>query len=129
MIRTGGIRQGQRGLGLWGWIVVLLLIAFFATVGIKTAPVYLNHGQMLKALKGVAQQHGGEDPHELRRSLQARWDIDYISHIQPKEIRIIRLKSGGRAFAYDYYVEEHLFYNVYVTMYFEGEVPLGNRTP
>ena len=126
-MRSRGLHgRHQQGLGLWGWIVVLGLIAFFATVGIKTVPVYLNHRQMLKALNGVADQSNGESVPQMRSSLQRRWDIDYISHVEPKDIKVIRTKSGGRAFAYDYYVEEHLFYNVYITLYFKGEVMIDN---
>lgn len=119
------MRSRQGGLGLWGWIVVLGLIAFFAVVGFKTVPVYLNHAQVLKALKGVASQNtSGSSVTDLRSSLQRRWDIDYIRYVEPKDIKVVRRKAGGRALLYDYYVEEHLFYNVYITMYFQGEVVL-----
>lgn len=114
----------QRGLGMWGWIVVLGLIAFFAVVGIKTIPVYLNHAQVLKALNGVAREGQGDAVSALRSGMQRRWDIDYIQHVEPRDIKVVRTPGGGRAFAYDYFVEKHLFYNVYITLYFRGEVPI-----
>lgn len=117
------MRSRQTGLTMWGWLMVLGLIAFFATVGIKTVPIYLNHGQAVKAIKSVASDPSNANASvaELRRSLQRRWDIDYISRLEPKDIKVKRLPSGQRALVYEYEAREHLFYNISIVVEFAGE--------
>ena len=122
---TRELLSKQRGIGFWGLMMVLILVGFFALIAFKVGPIYLNHAQIVRALNNVGSsgEFSNAPPTEIRRALQKRWDVDYISRIEPKDIKIKRTKDG-KVLAYQYIAEEKLFYNVHVAAHFEGEVPL-----
>lgn len=113
----------QRGLGWFGLLFVFGTIAFFAIIVVKVGPLYLNHGTMTQALNSIAKQQSGSDLSELRRVMQGRWDVDYIKHIKPQEIKL-KQKNDGRYLVYEYEPSVNLFYNVFVVIKFKGEVRL-----
>src|SRR5579859_8126112 len=85
-------RQMQDGLGLFGFIFVLALVGFVSLVTIKVVPLYLNQMTLKRDLNEVATQvntSGSEiDINELRRDIEKRFDIDYISQLEAKDIKI-----------------------------------------
>jgi len=117
----------QRGLGLWSGLFVFGTIGFIALCVIKVGPLYLNEFSVQKAVRDVASKEGSSggqaDVTAIRSALQRRWDIDYISQIEPKDIKVVR-KSNGIFLTYDYDAEVSLFANVSVVAHFSNEVPL-----
>ena len=115
----------QRGLGWFGLLFVFGTIAFFAIIAVKVGPIYLNHMTVVKIVKGVADNpdHANAPPDQLRIALQRRWDIDYVKHLEAKDIKIKR-GAKGRALAYNYNVEVNFFYNVFVVVKFKDEFPM-----
>jgi hypothetical protein len=114
--------RAQRGLGLWSGLYVFGSIAFIALCVIKIGPLYLNEVQLRKAVHDVAQKEGtpggGDvDVEAIRSSLQKRWDIDYISQIEPKDIQVVRT-DHGLFLSYDYEAKVALFGPVSVTVHF-----------
>ncbi|HSW13924.1 MAG TPA: DUF4845 domain-containing protein [Solimonas sp.] len=121
------LRHRQKGLGWFGLLFVLGVIAFVAIVGAKCFPIYMNQFKLVSVLNKVASEPdmGGADggAGELRRSLQRFWDIEDITRIKPKDIKIKRAETG-RFMVYDYEARERLFYNVYIVIHFAGEVQM-----
>jgi hypothetical protein len=117
----------QRGLGLFGMIFLLALIGFVALVVIKCMPLYLNQMTITRDLNEVAKQantSGSEiDPVDVRRAIERRWDVDYVSQLEPKDIKIGGTDKG-MAISYDYEARAHLFYNVYLVIHFAEDIPL-----
>lgn len=118
----------QHGMGWFGMLIVLGLIAFFATVAIKTVPIYLNQGKVKSAVAAVAANSGGANAtaDEIRLALQRRWDIEDIDFIDAKGVKLQR-KERSASLAYAYEARTHLFYNVDVVFAFEDDVPLGGQ--
>lgn len=121
------LRRKQLGLGLWGLLFVLAVGGFSALVLVKCIPIYLNEASVTRAVHDVASKSsssGGEvDIAAVRDSLQRRWDIDYISRLQPKDIQVVH-DQRGVLLSYDYEAREHLFYNIYIVIHFAEEVPV-----
>ncbi|HZR35747.1 MAG TPA: DUF4845 domain-containing protein [Nevskia sp.] len=124
------IRRGQYGLGLIGFIFVLALIGFVALVTIKVVPLYLNQMTLKRDLNEVATQvntSGSEiDIGELRRDVEKRFDIDYITQLEAKDIKVERTESG-MTMGYDYEARANLFSNVFVVIHFKESIPLRVR--
>jgi hypothetical protein len=116
----------QRGLGLWGWIFVLGIIGFAATITLKVVPMYLNQMKIAKAVKTVAGDPGNAqaDPVTLRKALERFWDVEDIRQLSHKDIKVVRLPSGSRALAYDYEARDNVFKNIYIVIHFKEEVPM-----
>jgi len=123
-------RQMQHGLGLFGFIFVLALIGFVVLVTVKVVPLYLNQMTLKRDLNEVATQvntSGSEiDIGELRRDIEKRFDIDYISQLEAKDIKIVRT-DAGMSMGYDYEARANLFANVFVVIHFAEMIPLRVR--
>lgn len=115
----------QRGLGWFGLLFVFGTIAFFAIIAVKVGPIYMNHMTVMKIVKSVADNadYANAPPTEIRKTLERRWDIDYVNYLDYREIKIKRAKQG-RLLAYDYAAEVNLFYNVFVVVKFKDEFPM-----
>ena len=123
-------RHGQHGLGLIGFIFMLSLIGFVALVTIKVVPLYLNQMTLQRDLNEVATQvntSGSEiDIGELRRDIEKRFDIDYISQLEAKDIKVEHTEQGMKM-GYDYEARTNLFANVFVVIHFKEDIPLKVR--
>jgi hypothetical protein len=118
----------QRGLGLFGLIFVLFLIGVVVLLVIKCLPIYLNEMSIRRDLHEVATQlatSGSDlDPEDVRRQIQHRWDIDYISQLEPKDISITKEGSAGASIAYDYEARTNLFANVFLVIHFADTIQI-----
>lgn len=119
----------QRGLGWFGMLLVFGTIAFFAIIVIKVGPLYMNHMTVVRVVKAVADDPGtgSSDPFQIRKTLERRWAIDYINHVDHKDIKIKRT-AVGRALSYDYEARVNLFYNLFVVVHFKGDHAMRNNT-
>jgi hypothetical protein len=115
----------QRGLGWFGMLFVFGTIAFFAVIAIKVGPMYMNHGTVLRIVKGVADNpdYANASPQEIRSTLERRWDVDYVQHLDDKDVKIKR-GPKGRMLSYDYEAKVNLFYNVWVVLKFKDDHPM-----
>lgn len=123
-------KHAQRGITLIGLIFLLALIGFVALVVVKCLPLYLNQMTIARDLHEVAKQvntSGSEiDVAEVRREVERRWDIDYVSQLEPKDIKIGNTEKG-MTMSYDYEARAHLFYNIFIVIHFAEDIPLRGR--
>jgi hypothetical protein len=115
----------QRGLGLWGWIFVLGTLGFITMITLQLIPMYLNEMAIAKVVKSTAGDPGnsGLAPAELRKAMQTRWDIEAISTLEPRDVKIVK-HSSGRALSYDYEARAPLFYNIFIVVHFQNSFPM-----
>lgn len=123
-----GLRSRQKGIGWFGLLFVLGVLGFFTVVGMKVLPLYLNQMKIASSVSKVAGDPSNADAEvgELRKSLQRYWDIESIDALTPKDVKVKRTEQG-RFLSYDYEAREHLFYNIYVVIHFQADVPLRAR--
>lgn len=119
----------QRGMGWFGMLFLFGTIAFFAIIVVKVGPLYMNHLTVVRVVKNVADspETANADPTSIRRALERRWDVDYISQIDDKDIKIKR-SDKGRTLSYDYEARVNLFYNVFVVVHFKGDHVMKGST-
>ncbi len=119
----------QRGVGLFGFIVIMALIGFFALVTVKTIPLYLNEMKIKRSVHAVAADPENADkdiPYIVER-LQRRWDVEDAYMLEPRDVKVVKDKGGGRSLKYDYDARVNLFYNIYLVVQFTGNEKM--RTP
>lgn len=125
------LRHRQKGLGWFGLLMVFGAIAFIAIVGAKCLPIYLNQFKLMTVLNKVATEGIGQGDDggaaAARKSLERSWAIEDISRINWRDIKLKRTATG-RALVYNYEAREKLFYNIFVVIHFEGEVPLSKSS-
>jgi hypothetical protein len=118
----------QRGMTFWGLLFVFGTLAFFAIVTMKVLPIYLNQMKIDNAVKSVvkeAKSDGGGQLNiaDIQRSLEKRWDIEDVNYLDWHDVRAVNT-NRGRVLAYDYEAREHLFYNIFIVVHFEDQIPL-----
>lgn len=121
------MRSRQRGLGWFGLLFVLGVIAFTAIVVVKCLPIYLNQMKIASSVSKVASdpENGRAELHQLRRDLQRFWDIEDIKYLEPRDIKVKRT-ADGRFLSYEYEARERLFYNISIVIDFHDDVQLAN---
>lgn len=119
------LRNGQRGLGLWGWISVLAMIGFIAMVTLQLVPIYLAELAIQKVVKLSANDPANSNApiQELRKNMKTRWDVEGITTLSPSDVTLEKY-GMGRALAYDYEARAELFGNVSLVVHFEKKFPL-----
>lgn len=113
----------QRGIGLVGMLFALVTAGFFATIGMKLGPRYMEFLTVKSVMKDVA-----EDPEQANagkmsvfKTIENRLYINSVRSIDPNAFSYKKTSSGFRI-SVDYNVQEHLFANVDVVLNFAHEV-------
>ena len=114
------IRQ-QRGMTAIGWLIVLAIIGFFALLGLRMVPAYLDYYKVVSTLEGLEAESGFSSPVEIRKLLERRFEISYVDTIQPADVKI-KPKGNSYIVTAAYEKSEHIMGNVYVVMDFEKTV-------
>ncbi|MFP5304305.1 MAG: DUF4845 domain-containing protein [Gammaproteobacteria bacterium] len=121
------MRSRQRGLGWFGLLFVLAVIALAAIVTVKCLPIYLNQMKVASSVNKVASdpENGKGEVGQIRNALQRYWDIEDINYLEPRDVKVKRTQSG-RFLSYEYEARERLFYNISIVIEFSDDVPLYN---
>ena len=103
----------QTGLSLSSLLWWSVILVFVAILGLKVAPFYLEYYSVKKNLTVIAKEAAtqGADLNQIRTSFVKRAQIDNITSVTSKDIRIT--KESGRVFLnVDYSVKIPLIANV-----------------
>lgn len=121
--------QKQSGITLIGFLVVLMVVAFFGFVAMKLVPSYAEFMGVNKAMNQIASSGvEGKGLDEVRRDLIFKLGFQYVDDatIKPKDITITRANNAAQLnVKYDKRVP--FLYNIDFLLHFEKSVPLrGN---
>jgi len=116
--------RSQAGASLFGWLVIIALIAFFVTSILTLYPMYYNHYKATSHIKSVAN-----DPEtmtmnkkEIKTAISKRFQVDNIEFInQGKDIQI-EIKKKKTTISLSYEVRAHLMGNIFVVGDFADNV-------
>ena len=114
------LRQ-QNGVTAIGWLIILGLIGFFVLLVLKMYPSYYEFYTVSSTLETMTKDSGFENPAEIRKAAERRFDISYVTTVTPKDLKI---KPYGQSWLVSakYESRVHLFFNVSVVMDFNKQV-------
>lgn len=118
----------QAGLGILGWLVLILVVGGGITVGIKLIPLYIDNRIMIGDLKAFAKSQGAtiQTDDAIRRDLRRRFSIDNVRNFDyQKNIKVER-SSAGVYVRIAYQIKEPLAANVALLVTFDQRVRLVN---
>ena len=122
-------RRRQNGMTYLGMLIMLIVIAFFAIVLIKVAPLYMEHFKVKSSLDSLAQEAKDDQsvlsPIEVEKHLLNRLSINDVQHVTKDDIKITR---DGRKMVVevDYEARVTLFDNLDLVARFpDNRVELG----
>ena len=82
--------KNQRGVTGLGWLIILGLIAFFVSLGLKIYPIYWENYNVKSSLSSLAKTQGISrmSRAKIRSLLQTKLDINNIRTISKKNIKV-----------------------------------------
>jgi hypothetical protein len=91
------MRSRNAGVSLMGLIFVLIFLAVIALFAMKILPSYMEFRGMKNAINSIARERPGASPAEVRKSFEARSNIDGFESVTPKDLDV---SKGAISFAY-----------------------------
>jgi type II secretory pathway pseudopilin PulG len=123
-------RKRQNGMTYLGMLIMLIVIAFFAIVLIKVAPLYMEDLKVKSSLDSLAQEAKDSQStltsaSEIMKQLFNRLGINDVTHVARENVKITN-EGHKTVITVDYEARVHLFYNIDVVARFpDNRVELG----
>lgn len=117
----------QQGLTFLSLLIVLAVVGFFAYIGIKLTPVYLENFSVKSSLSSLAEEESqGLGVGELRSRLLKRLEINNVSHVSERDIDVSKTADSTKV-SVQYEVVEPFYGNVSILLSFDESVTLSGR--
>lgn len=121
-----GHSNRQSGMTLIGFLLMFLLIGFFALLTIKLVPIYLEHFKISSSLQSLKKEPdiGSKSKEDIIGLLERRWEINMVNAVTAKDVVITR-DPGKLKVQIAYEVTTPILGNVDALVYFDDtiEVP------
>lgn len=118
-----------RGITLMSFLIVLVVVGFFALVIMKLFPMYSEYF----SLKGVMDEYAAQPNSaaiptaQMHNDLNRRFGIAYIDSVEKEHIKVVR-EGGVSRLNIAYEVRVPLFANLDVVGKFDNTVDLSGRS-
>jgi hypothetical protein len=120
-------QSGQRGMGMLGVIVIIGLVAFFATIVLKVGPLYLDFWTVRTIMEEVAasptQIDGGS--RGIVSAIDKRLNINSVYKRKGSDFVVKKTDQGKYRVTLDYEDRVHLFFNVDAIAAFKHQVEIA----
>ncbi|MFK7914063.1 MAG: DUF4845 domain-containing protein [Pseudomonadales bacterium] len=117
------ISRTQRGMGIWGYLWLLLLVASVATLVLRLGPHYLTNRTVHNVLEGIASEPIHKmDKRAIRDLLKKRFQINSLYDLEPKSVVDIERTKEWTKLIVNYEVREPIVYNVDAMLTFHDEL-------
>lgn len=122
-------RHQQQGVTALGWLIILALIGFFATIAIRLTPMYLESLNVEGALESLKQEPfvTQKSVAEVASLLHRRFDVNDIDSVDRKKDVKIEKQGGVLKVTVAYESRKHLFGNLDVVASFNKQVEINAR--
>ena len=122
------LARPQRGLTLLGFLIVLIVVAFFGLMIMKLFPVYSEWYAVRSSLSALQQEPGiaTKTPDEVRKLLQRKWFISYVKTPTMKDVKVQR-RGGDYLVTVAYERRGNLLYNLDYIAAFDKTVSLTRQ--
>lgn len=118
--------ERQRGMTVIGMLLLLVVIAFVALVGMKVIPMYIQYYSIKSTIESIRKepQLAQMSALDIQNAIQKRFDIGYVNNINARDLKI-RNERNGRVIDLVYNDERELFYKLFVVLKVNEAVPLN----
>lgn len=124
------MKSKQSGITLIGFLIIIVVVGFFAYMAMKLFPSYSEYMGVTKAMNQIATEGtNGKSLDEIRRNLMFKLGFQYVgdSTIKPADITIKRDAGGTSVLTVAYDKQIPFMYNIDFLLHFNKSVPLqGN---
>jgi len=116
----------QRGAGITGWLIMIMIFGLFITVSAKLLPLYMNHRTISTVLDSLAAEKGmaGRSKARLISAINKKLKINQIRNFPIRESLRIESTDDGRNLILEYEERIPLISNIDLIASFKKEVLL-----
>jgi len=120
--------KGQRDLTFLSIVLILGLIVFFVLLGLKIAPIYMNHSKVVNAMAALENMPDIDvmSKREILVSLNKRFNMNYVEKVGGDDITITK-SSNYTKVEIEYEVVEKLVGNLSVLVEFNESFEAGGE--
>ena len=95
MQRIPTLKQSQRGLTMFGFLFVAIVLVAIAMLAMKLVPAYVEFFSVKKILASMGQSEGLKSMSnaDIRKDFQKRASVGYVTVVKPADLSVDR--SGG----------------------------------
>jgi hypothetical protein len=95
-LEKGRMKKRQAGITTLGLVILASFAGLFAFAGIRLAPVYLNYMKVVGVVDGVRNEFDGTGASraQIRSSISRRFDIESVSIITAKDVKVVKVDGG-----------------------------------
>lgn len=88
--------RSQKGMTAIGWLFLLVILGFFAIIGIKLVPIYIAGFNMYSSLESIKHNSSlkTQPMLEVRKKVMASLDINYASDVKSDDVTINKSGKG-----------------------------------
>ncbi len=123
------MRTQQRvgGITMIGFLIMVIVIGFFAYIAMLLIPVYVEYFGVVKSLEQLHEDPGAgqKSLFELKRDLSLKFDVQYVDELPPDAITL-RREKGATILNVHYERRKPFVYNVDLVATFDKSVNLSN---
>ena len=115
----------EDGMTALGIIILVIFVGLFAFGGLRLTPIYLNSMKVSGVIDGVYKEFDSQNPSRsvIRRSIQRRFDVESVSIITARDIKVTADSGGFLVEAvYDHTVP--FIGNIFFTVKFDKRVTI-----
>ena len=119
----------QKGITMIGFVIMLIVVGFFAYAAMKLIPVYTEYFGVVKSMKQLQTEPNIESKgiDEIRALLNVRFSVQYVdSSTIPKGGYQLITENGQRALRIAYDKDIPFIYNVDLLVHFSKTVDLAH---
>lgn len=89
-------KRRQAGMTTLGLIIIVAFLGVFAVAALRLTPVYLNYMKVVGVIDGVDEEFDGTGATStaIRKSISRRFDIESVSVITAKDIKVTKTTEG-----------------------------------
>ena len=122
-LEKGRMKKRQAGITTLGLVILASFVGLFAFAGIRLTPVYLNYMKVVGVVDGVRNEFDGTGASraQIRSSISRRFDIESVSIITAKDVKVIKV-DGGHEVAATYSHKAPFIANVSFVVDFDKRV-------
>ncbi len=123
--------DSQRGIGFLNFLFICALIGFFALMGMRLFPLYMESFKVSTAMQAVASMAGAgeKSSREIQTSMLRRFEVDDVDRFTDHNIRnYLTIKPNeegtGRVLTMSYEARGPLFGNLDMVLKFDKSITI-----
>ena len=118
----------QRGMTPIGWVLVFLLIAFFALIALKLVPIYLKSFSVGSVISDLKNEPGisAMTSRQITSIIVKRLDVNMVTDVDADDIYVEKV-GDTMTISADYEVRKSMLGNVDIVVSFDKSVEVPAR--